>query len=159
MQLDLESGVQTAATSWAERDTIVGREFVSDWLQVDEAHLTAFEVGSYVTQNPNSVNADQYPEGLVEGFHLLSLLDYLVNGVSYVTDDAWSGWNYGLDKVRFVSPVTTRDRIRVRGHIESIEPRGEHALVLYHCQIEVAGREKPGMTAQWRVLWTMVDGE
>lgn len=149
--------VQVAATTWADRESLIGKEFVSDWIQVDDTHIAQFEAGSYVEQNPNGVNLEIYPSGLVEGFHLVSLLDYLVNGVSYISDEQWSGWNYGLDKVRFVSPVTTNDRIRVRGSIVSLTPRGENSLVLYHCTLEVEGREKPGMIAEWRVLWTMVD--
>lgn len=145
-----------AAGSWADREQLVGQAFVSDWLQVDDEHIAQFEAGSYVETNPNGVNVELYPEGLIEGFHLLSLLDYLVNGVSYISDEEWSGWNYGFDKVRFVSPVTTSDRIRVRGEITSLTPRGDDALVLYNCTIEVEGRERPGAVAEWRVLWTMV---
>jgi acyl dehydratase len=151
------SDVRVASAAWNDLESLIDHEFVSDWLQVEPARVLRFEEASYVDANPNSVNEGLYPEGLIEGFHLLSLLDYLVNGVSFVDDPRWSGWNYGLDRVRFVSVVTTSDRIRVRGAVVSITPRGENFLVVYRCAIEVEGREKPGVVAEWRVLWTVLD--
>lgn len=149
--------VRVASARWEDLDRLIDAEFVSDWLQVSDERIHAFEVGSYVDSNPNSVNLDLYPAGLVEGFHSLSLLDYLVNGVSFVEDDRWSGWNYGLNRVRFVSPITTSNRIRARGSITSIVPKGDDRLVTYQVVIEVEGREKPGVIAEWLALWTILE--
>lgn len=146
-----------AAAAWDDARTLVGKEFVSDWLAVDPERVKSFEWGSYVQDNPHGVNSALYPDGLIEGFHLLSLLDYLVNGVSYVDDPAWSGWNYGLNRARFVSPVTTSDRIRVRGSVASLAERGDDLLVTYDVVLEVEGRQKPGAVAEWLVLWTRVE--
>lgn len=150
------SGPIVASAPWDDLDSLIGRPFVSDWLRVDDEHIRAFEAGSYVESNPNGVNAELYPEGLVEGFHLLSLLDYLVNGVSFVEDEGWSGWNYGFDRVRFVSPVTTSDRIRVRGSVSSVLEKGDDRVVTYEVVLDVEGREKPGAVAQWLVYWTVL---
>jgi len=146
-----------AAGTWENKDALVGQEFVSDWIQIDEARIQQFEQASFANELPHALNEELYPQGLIEGFHLLSVLDYLVNTVSYIQDPDWSGWNYGLDKVRFVSPVSTSDAIRVRGAIESISPRGDGVVVLYKCTLEVHGRDKPGMVAEWKVLWSLVD--
>ncbi|WP_431246473.1 hypothetical protein [Leifsonia xyli] len=154
-----QSGAIVASATWEDLETLIGREFVSSWLRVDEDRIAAFETGSFVESNPNGVNLALYPEGLVEGFHLLSLLDYLVNGVSFVEDERWSGWNYGFDRVRFVSPVTTSDRIRVRGSVSSVVEKGEDRLVTYDLTLEVEGREKPGAVAQWLVYWTVLGDE
>ncbi len=150
------SRLQASAT-WDARHELVGREFVGAWTTINEAQIDAFESATMMDSHPHAVNPDLYPDGLVEGFHLLSLLDFLVNGVSFIDDARWSGWNYGLDRVRFVSSVTTQDAVRVRGTVASITPRASGELVLYHCQIEVEGRTKPAMTAEWRVLWTVID--
>ncbi|WP_435747380.1 hypothetical protein [Microbacterium sp. PMB16] len=150
--------VVVAAARWDDVSSLVGREFVSDWLQVDDEHIVQFERGSYLTENSQAMSLDAYPDGLVEGFHLLSLLDYLTNGVSYVDDPAWMGWNYGLNRVRFVSPVTIHDRLRARGAISSMTPRGDGQLVTYELRLEVDGREKPALTAEWLVLWGLESG-
>lgn len=148
-----------ASAPWSEADSLVGRVFVSAWLQVDEEHTDSFEHGSYLTSSTHQMDLSLYPEGLIEGFHLLALLDYLCNGVSFIEDDRWTGWNYGLDRVRFVSSVTTRDKIRARGSVESITPRGDALQVRYAVTLEVAGREKPAMVAEWLVLWSIADDE
>ncbi|MDR6639496.1 hypothetical protein [Paenarthrobacter nitroguajacolicus] len=148
------SETKVVSTTWDNLTSIVGDEFVGGWFSVEQDRLHHFDVASYTDINANAMDADFYPSGLVEGFHVLSLLDHLVNAVLFVEDPLWAGWNYGLDKVRFVSPITTDDSIRVRGEVLSAEPRGDGFLLLINCVLEVEGRAKPGATAEWRVLWT-----
>src|SRR5262249_35748871 len=79
--------------------------FVGDWFIVDARSLPLFDQAIYTDRNPYPLDARGYPEGLVEGFHLLALLDHLVNPLLRVSDGPCVAWNYGLDRVRFVSPV------------------------------------------------------
>ncbi len=141
------------SVDWNGVADLVGREFRSSYLQVDQAHLDLFDAASYVDKNANAMNADFYQDGLVEGFHLLALLDHLTNSVLSVDDPAWAGWNYGFDHIRFVSEVTTRDRIRVMGAVKDVTPRGDRYLLTLECAIEVEGRAKPGAVMLWKVLW------
>lgn len=147
------------SVGWEGVADLSGREFRSDYLQVDQAHLDLFDAASYVDQNTNAMNADFYQDGLVEGFHLLTLLDHLTNSVLSVDDPDWAGWNYGFDHIRFLSEVTIRDRIRVVGTVRDVTPRGGHQLLTLECAIEVEGREKPGAVAVWKVLWTRESGK
>lgn len=140
---------------WDELGASIGREFIGSWFSVADDRLALFDRATYVDENAVAFADTEYPFGLIEGFHLLSLLDHLTNEVLQIENPHWSGWNYGLDKVRFVSPVTTKDRIRVVGSIKEVTSRSSGQLVLIDCAIEVEGRDKPGMTAQWRVLWTI----
>lgn len=133
--------------------SLAGQEFVGRWLVVDEPRLRSFEHATYLDDNEIQLDAAAYPDGLIEGFHLLGLLDHLVNPVLNVNDGTWFGWNYGLDRVRFVSPVRAGDRMRVRGTVGTVEPRGDGYLLLIHCTVEIDGRAKPGFVADWRVLW------
>jgi acyl dehydratase len=144
-----------AVATWDDIPSLVGREFESSWFTVDDDRLRLFDRATYVDENAVALTGAEYPDGLIEGFHLLALLDHLTNEVLQVDDPRWGGWNYGLDRVRFVSPVTTKDRIRVVGSVLEVTPRGDAQLVLIDCAIEVEGRDKPGMTARWRVLWTL----
>ena len=148
----------TAHASWAEIETLVGQPFQGDWFQMDAGRLPVFDHVTYVDDNPNAVSSDLYPDGLIEGFHLLALLDHLVNPVCFIDDPAWSGWNYGFDRVRFVSMVTAAERIRVAGRVSEVRPRGDDRYeVKLDCTIEVEGREKPAMVAEWRVVWTRTE--
>ncbi|TSE13409.1 hypothetical protein C1D09_004100 [Mesorhizobium intechi] len=149
----------SVSVKWESIQELVGRSFVSDWLMVAPDRLRWFDLAAYIDDNENSMSSALYPKGMIEGFHLLSLLDHLVNQALVVEDPDWSGWNYGFDSVRFVSMVTTDDHIRVRGNVVSIEPRGKRHLITINCSIEVKGREKPAMVAVWKVMWTLASEE
>lgn len=147
----------SVALKWEDLPNSAGAEFLGPWFSVEEDRLPMFDRATYVDANPVELTGTNFPDGLIEGFHLLALLDHLTNEVLHVDHPGWTGWNYGLDKVRFVSPVTVHDKIRVAGSIAEVTPRGEDSLVLLRCTIEVEGRDKPGMVAEWRVLWTVGD--
>lgn len=137
--------------------SIVGREFASDWLTVSADRLPLFDTATYVDENTAPFDDGIYPEGLIEGFHLLALLDHMSNPVLRTTHGPLAGWNYGFDKVRFVSPVQVGQPIRLHGHVAEVTSRGEDYLVMLDCRIEVADRDRPALIAQWRVLWTAPD--
>src|SRR5919109_260635 len=67
--------------SLAEVPALTGRTFVGDWFAVDPDRLPAFEHATYLDQDQDEATfaEDFYPEGLMEGFHLLGLLDRLMS--------------------------------------------------------------------------------
>ncbi|MEU9918587.1 hypothetical protein [Streptomyces sp. NPDC051001] len=138
-----------------------GRTFVGDWFAVDQDRLPAFEHATYLDQDEDQGEAtfaeDFYPDGLIEGFHLLGLLDRLMSDTFGPEAGTVEGWNYGLDRVRFVSPVLVGERMRLHATVEEVEPKGEGHVLLLKCVVEVEGRERPGFTADWRVLWLPAD--
>ncbi|MFG2044943.1 hypothetical protein [Dactylosporangium sp. NPDC048998] len=150
--------IQVVAAAWENVPALQGREFVGHWFSASPERNEAFDEVTYVLDNVHQLHGGNFPDGLMEGFYVLALLDHLTNAVVYVDDERWSGWNYGLDRVRFVSPLTVRDRFRVRGIVREVEVRRDGYLVLLDCTYEVEGRTKPAMVAQWRVLWTLEDG-
>ncbi|WP_341955372.1 hypothetical protein [Microbacterium sp. LWH13-1.2] len=151
----IPSGAESAVAPWNEIESLVGRRFVSEWLEISDEARTHFDKASYLDHTESPFDPAAYPEGLVEGFHLLALLDHLVGQVSYVEADAWTGWNYGLDRVRFTSPVTSSDRVRVAGEITQLQPRTDGYLVTYDCVMELEGAERPAMVATWKALWSV----
>jgi len=60
---------------------------------------------------------------LVEGFHLLSLLDALTHPFLQLSPEQWTSWNYGLDRVRFLRPVRTTDSLRLRAEITEVRAK------------------------------------
>jgi acyl dehydratase len=141
------------AVSFAELPSLAGEEFVGEWFVVDRSKLRQFDEATYTTENRYPVDDASYPEHLVEGFHLLALLDHLVNPILRVTDSRCLVWNYGFDRVRFVSPVRAGDEIRVRGVVGEVKPKNEGHLVLLRCSLDVNGRDRPGFVADWWSLW------
>ena len=151
--------IQTASAPWHGVLNLVGQRFVSPWLKVSQSAVEHFDEAAYLSTDESKLDLSAYPEGLVEGFHILALLDNLVGQVSYVESSRWEGWNYGLDRVRFIHPVTTSDHVRVEGEISRADERGAAMLVTYDCQMRVRGVGKPALVATWKVLWSVHEEE
>ncbi|WP_326731619.1 hypothetical protein [Streptomyces phaeochromogenes] len=127
---------------------LVGEEFVGDWFTQSPERQQQFYLGTYLDETYGESMDQAYPEGLVEGFNQLGLLDYL----SAEIIGRWHGYNYGLDRVRFLTPLTVRDRIRLRLRVETVAERGNGFLVKYDTTLEIEENPKPAMIAQWLVL-------
>ena len=63
------------------------------------------------------------------------------------------GLNYGLDKVRFISPVRVGDRLRARYTLGSLTDVDGGVQVSWTATIEIEGTEKPACVAQTLVRW------
>jgi acyl dehydratase len=61
------------------------------------------------------------------------------------------GINYGLNKVRFVSPVPAGARIRARVALQSLEDIPGGQQLVWAVTIEREGGEKPCCVAEWLV--------
>jgi len=61
--------------------------------------------------------------------------------------------NYGLNKVRFVSPVPAGSRVRARLSIGGVEDVGGAVQVTWAATIERAGSDKPACVAEWLVRY------
>jgi acyl dehydratase len=84
---------------------------------------------------------------IVHGFLTLSLAPVLLNDLLHV-EDATRTINYGLDRVRFPSPVPVGSRVRLGVELSSLEPvaggvQGAFALVF-----ELEGADKPCCVGQ-----------
>jgi acyl dehydratase len=67
--------------------------------------------------------------------------------------------NYGLDRVRFLSPVRSGKRVRGRFVLDSAEKKAPGQWLLRHTvTVEIEGEEKPALTAEWLGLM-FVQGE
>ncbi len=126
-------------------------------MSVDVDRLELFDRATYTDANEAEFDTGLYPENLIEGFHLLGLLDHLSNGVITVEEPGLTGWNYGFDLVRFTNPVEAGEQLRLIGVVGAVVPKGDGYQIRFDCQIEVAGTTKPALVAQWWVLWMLAD--
>jgi acyl dehydratase len=101
-----------------------------------------------------------YGVTIAHGFLTLSLLTHLVSSIPRVEPDPFEGRtlaiNYGLDRVRFPSPVTSGSRVRARRSLASAEMKDDRTVQLkYEATVEIEGREKPACVAEWllRVIY------
>ncbi len=133
---------------------LVGQEVgVSDWLEVTQDMIQGF---ADVTLDDQWIHTDverckhESPFGttIAHGFLTLSLLSYLHRETVRVTGGKMA-INYGLNRVRFVSPVPQGSRIRTRSTVASIKDFDGGAQVTWQIAVELEGSDKPALVAEW----------
>jgi acyl dehydratase len=64
--------------------------------------------------------------------------------------DRRMGINYGLNRVRFTSPVPVGSRVRARFTLQKFEPiEGNGVQVTWNVTVEIDGAAKPALVAEW----------
>lgn len=124
----------------------------SDWMTVEQGQIDGFADATHDHQWIH-VDAERAKEGpfgttIAHGFLTLSLLPALIAQV-YKVDGVTMGINYGLNKVRFTSPVPVGSK--VRGAVELVEVgdvTGGVQLV-NKVTVEIEGSERPALVAEW----------
>jgi acyl dehydratase len=61
--------------------------------------------------------------------------------------------NYGFDRIRFIAPVPGGARIRGHFTLKDAKPRGTGWMLRFGVEVEIEGREKPALTADWLGLY------
>ncbi|MFH8805609.1 MaoC/PaaZ C-terminal domain-containing protein [Streptomyces sp. NPDC017936] len=128
---------------------VVGQVITGEAFVVTREDVDRFESGTWVDRAYPEGEIPEFPETLVEGFHLLSLVDSVLQFALGDDRGAMWGLNYGLDKVRFVSPVHIGDRVLPTFETLAVEPKDGGFKVLRRCTFTVEGAERPAMVADW----------
>lgn len=137
----------------------VGKEIaVSDWMILTQERITQF---AEATEDRQWIHIDkerahrESPFGatIAHGFLTLSLVSHLMQRSLQIRTSARLTVNYGLNRVRFVSPVREGSKIRARFQLLSWKDLGESFEAIYHATMERQGSEKPACVAEWIVRY------
>jgi acyl dehydratase len=143
-------------TSVEDLKQLVGTEVgVSDWLEItqDRVNLFADATGDhqYIHVDPERAAETFFGGTVAHGYLTLALLPELNKTRQGVKIDLGGRMavNYGLNKVRFPSPVRVGKRIRLRSTLIDVKEIGDTAVQsTYQQTIEIEGEEKPGCVAE-----------
>lgn len=136
----------------ADLEAAVGKELgPSDWFPIEQDRVDGF---ADVTEDHQWIHVDTekaangpFGATIAHGFLSLSLVPYFVSQLRRI-EGAKMGVNYGLDRVRFPSPVRAGSRIRARTIVKTVDRIDEDSVQLVmRTTIEVEGSEKPGCVA------------
>ena len=141
--------------SIAEMQSLVGQEVaVGDWFTVDQARIDAFADATgdhqWIHQDVERAKT-QSPFGrtIAHGFLTLSLLSRLSHDCFEIGGDIKMRINYGLNRVRFPSPVISGSRIRPHFTLQSLEPFDLGHQAVWVVTMEIEGGSKPALYAEW----------
>jgi len=128
-----------------------GRDLgTTDWVEVDQASIDTF---ARITHDEQWIHVDRgraatgpFGGTIAHGFFTLSLCSHFfeqlltVQGIDMVI-------NYGLDRVRFPSPLRVGSRVRAHGVLVEVDERGDAVQTVTRLTIEAAGATKPTCVA------------
>ena len=131
---------------------LVGQELgVSEWFEISQQRIDRF---AEVTEDRQWIHVDveraerEIGGPIAHGFLTLSMLSAMTYGVLQV-DGVSRGLNYGFNKVRFIAPVPAGARVRSRERLLSVEEKAGGLALTRECTVEIEGRDKPALVAEW----------
>lgn len=133
--------------------TAAGTEIgVSDWVTIDQAQIDLFAEATgdhqWIHVDPERAAAGPFGTTIAHGFLSLSLLSSLVAQV-YRVDGGKMGVNYGLNKVRFTSPVPVGSKVRGRIELVDVSDATGGVQLTNKVTVEIEGAERPALVAEW----------
>ena len=143
--------------SYEDMQEAVGLDLgVSDWLGIEQPQVDLFGQAvddlQWIHCDPDRAERESPFGGtIVHGMLLLALLSKLRAGIDTVRFEIPTrmGVFYGLERVRFVTPVLVGHRVRLHLKIKEarlVEPTVIH--VVYEHVLEAEGKDKPAIVAE-----------
>ncbi|VTU36653.1 MaoC family dehydratase [Variovorax sp. PBL-E5] len=131
----------------------VGQEVaVSDWLTVTQQQVNQFAEATgdhqWIHVDVERAKAGPFGAPIAHGFLTLSLLPKFFESAIEVIESRM-GVNYGLNRVRFMSPVRVGSRLRARMKLLGAEPIADQGVQMtWETSIEIEGAAKPACVAE-----------
>ncbi|HUQ74616.1 MAG TPA: MaoC family dehydratase [Burkholderiales bacterium] len=141
-------------TAIRELEARVGQEVgVSPWVEITQERIDTFAkaIGDFqwIHVDPARAKASPFGSTIAHGFLTLSLLSHLAEA-TFSFSDRRMGINYGLNRVRFTSPVPVGSRVRARFTLLKFEKiDGNGVQITWNTVVEIDGAAKPALVAEW----------
>jgi acyl dehydratase len=160
MTANVDAGTRRKIGTIDDLRALVGEEIgVSSWVLIDQATIDAFAEATddrqWIHVDPDrAARESTFGSTIAHGFLILALavplaLDVLEIDVNDAPGGIKFGVNYGLDRVRFISPLPVDSRIRARVEVLSVEEEENGAKFAWRLTFEREGGEKPVAVADW----------
>jgi acyl dehydratase len=125
----------------------------SDWVRIDQSRIDLFAEATgdhqWIHVDVERAKAESpYGSTIAHGFLTLSMIPILSKDL-FVVRGAKMAVNYGLNKVRFVSPVPAGSRIRLHSEVAAVDKTGDNTvnLTVRHT-VQIEGNDKPAAVVE-----------
>jgi acyl dehydratase len=123
----------------------------SDWKEITQEQVNLFADATgdhqWIHVDPERAKAGPFGGPIAHGYLTLSLAPVMMGEVLRV-DGISMGVNYGLNKLRFPSPVPVGGKLRLGGTLAGVDDIEGGAQVTIDMTFEVEGKDKPACVAQ-----------
>ena len=137
-------------------ESYVGKELgATDWFKIDQERINKFADATldhqFIHVDPEQAKPI-FGSTVAHGFLTLSLtagIPFSQEGLGLVLEGTKMGLNYGLDKVRFLSPVPVNSEVRFKIKCNDITEKNPGQFLLKNeVTMEIKGVEKPAYIAE-----------
>lgn len=131
----------------------VGKEVaVTEWLTVTQQRIDDFAKASgdyqWIHVDPERAAKSPFGATIAHGFLTMSLMSQFMYEAVEISS-VRMGINYGLNRLRFVTPVKVNSDIRARFVLAAVEDLKDGVQSTWNVTIEIKGVEKPALIAEW----------
>jgi len=124
---------------------------VSDWLEIDQQRVDRFAEATgdhqWIHVDPQRAASGPFGTTIAHGYLTLSLIPYFAVR-NYRIEGGRMSVNYGLNKVRFITPVPVGSRLRGRTELVTVDELESGAQLSFRTTIEIEGVERPACVAE-----------
>jgi acyl dehydratase len=137
----------------------VGREIATtEWFPVTQDRIQQF---AETTEDRQWIHIDReraqrdspYGTTIAHGFLTLSLMSQFLQQAIQIRSGVRMSVNYGLNRVRFPSPVRAESRVRARFTVQALKEIGDAVEATFAIVIEGENSEKPSCVAEWVIRY------
>lgn len=118
----------------------------SDWLEITQERVNTFADATgdhqWIHVDPERAKTGPFGGTIAHGYLTLSLAAKFMDEILTINGMSM-GINYGMDRVRFLSPVLVGKRVRGYGEFLEIKEAGGGFQSVLRVTIEIEGEEKP----------------
>jgi acyl dehydratase len=136
-----------------------GREVgVTGWFTITQERIARF---AEATEDRQWIHVDgeragkesPYGATIAHGFLTLSLVSHFMKEVLQIKSGLRLAVNYGLNRVRFPSPVRAGSKIRARIGLLSLKELSDALEATFSVTMEIENADKPCCVAEWVVRY------
>jgi acyl dehydratase len=144
-----------AAAIEEARKTIGQEVCISDWVLIEQERINKFaectEDFQWIHVDEEKAAQGPFKQTIAHGFLTVSLIPLFSRSIklpAFANLKAQMSINYGLNKVRFINPVTVGSKVRSRIVLtDTLEKSPGRILSTFTHTIEIEGQEKPACIA------------
>ena len=137
--------------SFDELPGLVGRDLgVTDYVEITQEQIDTFADATndhqWIHTDPKRAEGGPFGTTIAHGFLTLSLIVPFWTEL-FDVDGVTTKVNYGLDRVRFTSPVRVGARVRMHSQIVEVQEVAGGAQLTTTNTIEIEGQDRPAVVA------------
>ena len=136
---------------------------VTDWVTIDQQRIDKFAEATndfqWIHVDVERAASSPYGGTIAHGFLTLSLLGgFWEPFLQHALPFCEMGLNYGLNKVRFTSPVRPGSRVRGRDGVAKVDDNEGGLQLTCSVTVEIEGQDRPALVAESMVRRYFANG-